>query len=784
MKIVHIGTNTTGGAGIGMMQLHQTLLSRGVDSRVVCISPRDEDVNDPRVSVVSSPDEQDELCDKFESVVMDLRRKYRCPASNPFSKIRLDRHPFVVDADIVHLHWASGILDTRTFFENVGKSVVWTLRDENPLMGLYHVPCDKPSCPLPEEREMDEYALGVKREKIGKCPDLTFVALNTRLKTVIESSAVGRGREVFVIPNAINPETYARRQRKETRDRLGIAPDEIMLLFATQFLGARYKGLAELFDSIQYLERRPKKLAIVCVGNGRPPEGAPDGVRIITPGFTRSTEELSAYYSAADIFITPSFSETFGKTTVEALACGTPVVSFPNNGARDIVVDGVDGALTESYTAPALARAIGRVLLGKFDPGVLRERVAKRFSVDSVVCQHMELYRKVLDVPVQIRRAVALQPCPDAEPIKCAKNPKLSIITICFNNADGLRMTLQSTLREQYSYSDLEQIVVDGGSQDDTAQVLAEYKDRLGWCCSEPDKGIYDAMNKGAAHAHGEYLLFLNSGDVLLPDMLKEVMSTPFTEDLVYSDIYFRTGNKLSKSISPSLAEMTPGWFLFNSLPHQATFIRRDLHNRIGGYDSTMKISAAPKFIFKALFELHCTYRKLDFIFSIFDRSGISSQPRMLRPKLNEWMDFLSPYYGKRVAGIAMRWLTVSKAVDWSIYEYLRWHPQDCELIKNQIKGIIAGLRAHEAAEAKRMPSLHDSSQRNQGDVSLKRQVNLLSREVSALKRSAAYRVGMFVTWPARRAYRMLKCYRENGFKYTLRRLILGKRFGMSSSLR
>lgn len=693
MRVVHIGANTTGGAGLGMLGVHRSLLGKGVDSQIITLRVNSGENDDPRISVLAAePDQSDD-----SKLLQAMKAKYRgVPMSLPYSSLRLEEHQLVKDADIVHLHWVSGMVDVPTFFPKIDKPVVWTVRDENSMMGLYHIAREVPINPTPEEKELDERVKRVKIEAINKCRDLTYVSLCSAMKERVDLSKIGCGRESVVIPNRIDTSVFKPRDGAKVRAEFGVGEGETVILFAAQFLNEKSKGLQELLDALERLVAAEHKFTVLCVGHGAVALQAPAGVRLVVTGPTVSRERMAEFYSAADLFVTPSYSETFGKTTAESIACGTPVVSFPNMGARDIIENGVDGFLSEHFNPLSLSRAIEKALSTKFDRDRMLRRVEERYSQDVVADRHLALYRHIMDTPVSERRACVARQMSVPEK---KGSPRLSIVTICYNNVEGLRETLRSTLDAQYSFDDFEQIVVDGGSTDGTKEVLEEYKDRLAWYCSESDNGIYDAMNKGAAHARGEYLLFLNSGDILLEDMLVEAMDESFSEDLVYSDILFLSGRKVTKSISPSMAEMTSGWFLFNSLPHQATFIRRDLHEKLGGYDATMKISAAPKFIFNALFYHHCSYRKLDCVFSRFDRSGISSQPRMLRAKLQEWMDFLSPYYGQRVAGAAMRWLTISKAVDWDVYTYLRWHPNEFDPIKSYLKAYIDRKVSRENAE-------------------------------------------------------------------------------------
>ena len=172
---------------------------------------------------------------------------------------------------------------------------------------------------------------------------------------------------------------------------------------------------------------------------------------------------------------------------------------------------------------------------------------------------------------------------------------------------------------------------------------------RLGYVVTEPDAGIYNAMNKGAAHAHGEYLMFLNSGDELLPNILEKVFSSSFEEDLVYGDVLRPRKGRDVLSIMPPPEEVVPSFFLFTSLPHQATFIRKDLLDRFGGYDESYALAGDADFFLKAV-NSKCRLRHLSFPVSRFYFGGVSNDSSLLERWIKERTTFLTPVFGKDVA--------------------------------------------------------------------------------------------------------------------------------------
>lgn len=197
---------------------------------------------------------------------------------------------------------------------------------------------------------------------------------------------------------------------------------------------------------------------------------------------------------------------------------------------------------------------------------------------------------------------------------------RLSVITVNFNDCSGLERTLQSAAA-QACRGEFEHIVVDGGSTDGSADLLQRSGgSALKWV-SEKDGGIYEAMNKGVRMSSGDYLLFLNSGDVFFDgDSLASALPLLDGTDLVIGRLKFAgTG-----CLFPSGMDLTLGYFYTSSLPHGATFIKRDLLER-RPYDESFKIVSDWKFFIQSLIFDNCTYKYIDVMVSVFESGGISS---------------------------------------------------------------------------------------------------------------------------------------------------------------
>ena len=199
---------------------------------------------------------------------------------------------------------------------------------------------------------------------------------------------------------------------------------------------------------------------------------------------------------------------------------------------------------------------------------------------------------------------------------------KLSIITINFNDRVGLDKTIQSVINQ--TYRDFEYIVIDGASTDGSVDVIKKYADRLTHWVSEPDTGIYNAMNKGTRLAQGEYCLYLNSGDFFASDdVLEKVFSHSFSEDIVSCIcLDFDEKHEWLKVPPRDVSLFT---FVGGSLPHPTSFIKRELLNRLGGYNESYRIISDWCFFVDAMLSYKASYRTLDIILVKFNCYGISS---------------------------------------------------------------------------------------------------------------------------------------------------------------
>ena len=238
---------------------------------------------------------------------------------------------------------------------------------------------------------------------------------------------------------------------------------------------------------------------------------------------------------------------------------------------------------------------------------------------------------------------------------------KYSIITVNYNNKDGLRKTIESVIHQ--TYRDFEYIVIDGGSTDGSADVLKEYDKQITYWVSEPDKGIYNAMNKGIAKAKGEYLNFMNSGDCFYaPDILEKVSNYNYETDFIVGRDYHysETKQRGHASIQPPRTTMIHFFFFF--LDHQSSFIKRELFND-SLYDENYRLVSDWIFFTEKIVKENKQVRFIPDIICRREEGGLSEQQHdRNRKEINNYLHQFLPY------GVYEDYSTLSKLDKTTLY--------------------------------------------------------------------------------------------------------------------
>lgn len=242
---------------------------------------------------------------------------------------------------------------------------------------------------------------------------------------------------------------------------------------------------------------------------------------------------------------------------------------------------------------------------------------------------------------------------------------KLSIITINRNNAEGLRKTMESVFAQ--TCKEIEYIIVDGASTDNSVEIVREMSASLNdgmshdeslndgiafkWV-TEPDTGIYNAMNKGIRMSQGEYSLMLNSGDCLADtDVVERILPELQGADLIQGSMYLQT--KDAKHLDygfggtkMSFFDVCDGDFL-----HQATFVHRNVYEQYGYYDESYRIAGDTAFFIKVVGMCNVSFRVVDIPISIFEGGGLASSAdtKLIEARYKEFARIKQEILGERL---------------------------------------------------------------------------------------------------------------------------------------
>jgi glycosyltransferase involved in cell wall biosynthesis len=215
--------------------------------------------------------------------------------------------------------------------------------------------------------------------------------------------------------------------------------------------------------------------------------------------------------------------------------------------------------------------------------------------------------------------------------------PKFSIITVCKNAINGIANTIDSVLAQ--NFTDYEYIIIDSQSNDGTIDVIKRYNLQITHFISEPDKGIYDAMNKGISISTGEYVLFLNAGDKFTTDYSVAAVNSIIEQR--NSEIYFGKiiwVDVKNKFVITSKHEHIKykSQLYFENFPHPATIYTRKVFDRYGLFDLNFPVYGDYEWNLRALVKHNASFFYADFIVTTFFTDGISNNFENILEKQSE----------------------------------------------------------------------------------------------------------------------------------------------------
>ena len=414
MKIVHIGTaDTNGGAAQASYAVHKELLRLGHDSKMLVGYKYSKD---PEVEGVwfnrgiVRRGLHHFLVGKLEELT-GLQYLLQ-----PFRKLFL-RHPFVRDADIIHLHNLHGNFFSPTILPQLTAlaPTVWSLYDMWPMTPHCTYPemcgCEiwktgKGKCPAlfdypPIGRDTAEYLWRKKKEAYEKSK-LTMVGPSHWMCEMAKQSPLLSRFQIEYIAQGIDSNLYTPGDRAAAREAFGISPDASVVLI-TALKNAPRKGLDYFIASLKHLKTKPRPLLLV-VGNQSLRGIAPEDFPLHEMGYLKSQDVFNTCYAASDISVLPTLADNLPLTILDSFSAGVPVVSFNTGGVPEIVKHMETGYLARYKDAEDLARGMDTLLADT----ALREKMSKRgremilaqYTIEKQAAGYVKLYEKLLASPL------------------------------------------------------------------------------------------------------------------------------------------------------------------------------------------------------------------------------------------------------------------------------------------------------------------------------------------------------------------------------------------------
>lgn len=381
MKILHINTNSNGGAAKACTRINEALNEKNIDSDVLVLNNK----NDKFKTYKMSPAE------KIFHTIYKIRKKAlrfsffikkENLVSFPDTKIKIQQNDIYKNADIINLHWVANFLDYRFFSQNK-KPVVWTLHDLEPFSGGNHY----------------SYKTNILNKLIFRYKKYFLLKNKVSINIVCPSRWImekSKNSELFGsllhhhIPNPFNPNIFKRYNKEDTRKEFEIPNEKKVILFVSDSINDKRKGFNILIDSFNLL--KDDNILLCSVGSNK---NKLENKNYLDLGYINNEETMAKIYSMADLFVISSLEDNLPNTMIESLMCGTPVIGFEIGGIKETIENNVNGLLTEEISPDSLLKIIKEGINKKFDNEKIRDNAINKYSYSVIAKKYIDLYNKI-----------------------------------------------------------------------------------------------------------------------------------------------------------------------------------------------------------------------------------------------------------------------------------------------------------------------------------------------------------------------------------------------------
>lgn len=419
MRIAILNTfDIHGGAARSMWRLHKGLRAIGVESTVLCLHKNSTDPHAEVVPLDNSAEAQSARQEwgKWQQMVNANLAKQHCTFfSLPVPGYDVSQHPVVRGADILHLHWVSGMLSPESVatLQALGKPIVWTLHDLRPFTGGCHFSdgcrrfeTDCAECPQlkPDFNHLAEFNLKNRAAAVD-ASSITVVTPSRWLGDCARASRFFGKSRVEVIPYGLETDIFGKIDKAAALESLGLEAGPMSFLFGADNIMEPRKGVQTLVQAMQICARDPKFSAAIQSGKVRFLSFGLNGAAfgnlpwVKNLGRISGDEKMAAVYSAADVFLCPTLEDNLPNTILECMACATPAIASKVGGVPDMITEGKDGWMFEAGDAKGLAKRIVEALQKRENLALVgaaaRKTIEENFALELQATRYRELYEEL-----------------------------------------------------------------------------------------------------------------------------------------------------------------------------------------------------------------------------------------------------------------------------------------------------------------------------------------------------------------------------------------------------
>ena len=402
MIITIITATEKGGAGAACKNLYKGLLSIGVEAYLLTVDGLEQEKLYPIARIL-----------RWWNVRKNINRNFKSMKGAPsgydhFSiartgYINLHKHPFVLKANVINVHWISNMVDYKSFFTNIDKPIVWTLHDTNPFTGGCHYTyqCDNfmrdcSNCIQLGENFSSYVAkenLQLKRDSLKLLnPQKTIVISPSKwLQSLSQKSSLFKQYAHFNVPYGIDTDIFRKHALKQSREKFNLPLDKFIVLFVATNITETRKGF-DVILKIEEIFSGNKNVLFVAIGNVGTEHDS-----ITNLGYISDKESIAKAYSAANVFLIPSREDNLPNTMLESLCCGTPVIGYKTGGIVDTIENGKNGYLIEHEDISDMVNKINSMIDNPklFDNKSISDVSRQKYSLKKQAETYLNIIKKL-----------------------------------------------------------------------------------------------------------------------------------------------------------------------------------------------------------------------------------------------------------------------------------------------------------------------------------------------------------------------------------------------------